>query len=94
MRLIPLALILTVSLSCGKDSSPAYPDHGCVTGVSAARGTRETIGCWHREMYLCGNNQDCADRVAEKYHLKKEDVSRLNSYTDVRFTPNEACDCP
>lgn len=93
-KCIAFTLLLSVSFSCGDKDDPAYPDHGCVTGVSTARGGRETIGCWHREMYACGNNQACADEIARRYNLKTQDVRRVSSYTDVRFEANSACDCP
>ena len=87
-------MILASSFSCKKKpEGPPFPDYGCVTGMNRNTGGFEYVGCWNLEVYMAGNDQAAADRIADEKGIPRVDVTVRDKYNMIMFKSNDKCDC-
>lgn len=92
-RLLLYVLFLPVLASCKEKVDPVQAQFGCLYGTPKLGGPELYIRCIHNDIYISGNNQNAADKVAEKLGIPRVDVSYLLPYTKLRFVQNPKCDC-
>ena len=93
MKNILLSILLfSIIISCSKEKTEPRRNV-CAYGISKLTKKKELITCVPYEIYLCNDNQECANKKAELFKFPYENVAIMSKYTQLTSIPSDDCNC-